>query len=87
MQRSVFSALVFVGILLGSVSAAQAYDPLCDKIKKPITRDRCICNSDAGGKVRERPNDRGRMVVSWTRPSRQAPQVHSCMVVKGHKTI
>lgn len=86
MNRTVFSALAFAGILLGSVSAAQAYDPLCDKIKKSERRALCQCRSDAGAAVSRRPNNDGRMIIDANRVrGAKLSQVHDCMIKKGFK--
>jgi hypothetical protein len=71
-----------------SAVPALAYDPLCDQVKSRAGKARCQCNSDAGGVVRQRPNDRGKSAINWSRPKRPAAvaQVSACMRGKGFPT-
>jgi hypothetical protein len=71
-----------------SAVPALAYDPLCDQVKSRADKARCQCNSDAGGVVRRRPNDRGKEAIYWSRPRRPAAvaQVSACMRSKGFPT-
>ena len=65
-------------------SAAQAYDPLCDKIQKTERRALCQCRSDAGATVSRRPNKDGRMIIDAARPAKnRVAQVGDCMAKKG----
>lgn len=88
MNRFVISSTLLatlgVAMLPAFAVPAAAYDPLCNKISKPLDRERCKCSSDAGGLVFERPNEQGKTAVYWNRPStRRTPELHACMTKKG----
>ena len=76
--------IVAGALLLGLAGTATAYDPLCDKIKKPERRAFCQCRSDAGAPVARRPNAEGRMIVDAGKVrGPKVAQVHECMAKKG----
>ena len=85
MRFKVAALAVFLAPMLMPV-AAQAYDPLCDKIQKPERRALCQCRSDAGAQVSRRPNNDGRMIVDAGRPpKKRIAEVGDCMIKKGYK--
>ena len=83
MRFKIAALAVFLAPML-MPAAAQAYDPLCNKVKNPTARERCKCSSDVGMPVLERSDERGNTQVFLGQPGgREAPALHDCMMKKG----